>query len=73
MFLSVFGKKIHSQKLFFCPSICYLDSLYSNENVPSDALICDKNYTFFHFECYLVLSLVFLVVITIFGTPIHLP
>jgi hypothetical protein len=59
MFLFVFGEKFHSQKLFFCPSICYLDSLDSNGNVPLDAVICDRNRTSFHFESCSMLSLVF--------------
>jgi hypothetical protein len=48
-------EKLHSLKLLFCPSICCLDSLGSNDNAPSDALVYDKNHTSFQSKCCLVL------------------
>jgi hypothetical protein len=36
-------------------------------------LVYDRNRIFFQSECYLVLSLVFSMVPTIFGTPLHPP
>ncbi len=72
-FLSLLEEKLCSLKLLFSPLICCLDSLGSNDKVLSDALVYDKNHTSFQFECYLVLSLVFLVVLTIFDIFLHLP
>jgi hypothetical protein len=71
LFFSMPKEKLHSPKPFFCPSICCLDYLNSNDNVPSDALVYDKNCTSFQFECCLVFFIISSMLLTNFGTPLH--
>ncbi len=72
-FISLLEDKLCSSKHFFCPSICCLDFLGSNDNALLDALVYDKNYTSCQSKCYLVFFGFILMVLAFFGTPLHLP
>ncbi len=56
---SPYLKETSFTEFFFYLLICCFDSLYSNDNTPSNALVYDRNNTSFQSKCCLVLSLVF--------------